>query len=121
MPDESEVVQSDVFVELRLPNETTLRGKPVPFPAARKILAQMAAFDRTGDFEGTLVPALDAFSAVSGLTDETILAACPNLSLGELADAIQGFFFRRRPTSGNGAAPAQAPDNTKPRPGEPGA
>jgi hypothetical protein len=108
MPDESEVIHADVFVEFSLPNGRTLYGKPVPYPEARKILAQMCAFDRTGDYEGVLVPALESFSAVSGLTDEHIMAACSNLSLGELTTAIQRFFFQRRPIPGNGAAPANA-------------
>jgi len=109
MPDESEVIQSDVFVDFPLPNGRTLPGKPVAYPDARKIMAQMHAFDKTGDYEGTLVPALDRFSALTGLSDEQIMVACPDMTLGELTTAIQRFFFRRRPM-GNGAAP-KAPTN----------
>lgn len=108
MPDESEVIQADVFVDFPLPNGKSLPGKPVPYPDARKIMALMHAFDQTGDYEETLVPALDRFSAVSGLTDDQIMAACPNLTLGELTTAIQRFFFRRRPPATNGAAATSA-------------
>jgi len=113
MPDESEVIQADVFVEFRLPNGKLLRGKPVPYPDARKIMAQMHAFDQTGDYDGTLVPALERFSAVSGLADEQIMAACPNMTLGELTTAIQLFFFQRRPIARNGAA-VQSPTSAAP-------
>lgn len=106
MPDESEVIQSDIFVEFVLPNGTTLRGQSVVYPEARKIMAAFRAFDMTGDYEGILVPALERFSAASGLSDDAIMAACPNLSLGELTTAIQRFFFQRRPPATNGAAPA---------------
>jgi hypothetical protein len=114
MPDESEVIQSDVFVDFPLPNGKTLPGKPVPYTAARKIMAAMHAFDQTGDYEQTLVPALEQFSQVSGLSDEQIMAACPDMSLGELTTAIQRFFFRRRPIATNGAA---APSKSSPAAG----
>lgn len=119
MTNESEVIQADVGMEFELPNGTKLRGKPVPYPAARKIMALLHAFDRTGDYEATMVPALEQFSTVTGITDEQILAAFPAMTLGDLTTAVQRFFFLRHPTSGNGVA--KTPDSTKPRPGEPGA
>lgn len=110
MPDESEVVQSDVFVEFPLPNGKTLPGKPVPYPVARKIMALLHAFDQTLDYEKHLFLAMDQFTAASGLTDAEIMAACPDMTLGELTTAIQRFFFRRRPTLASGAAsPTPAP------------
>lgn len=121
MPDESEVIQAEWFVEFPLPNGKVLRGKPVPFQAARKIMAAFAAFDRVADYDQILVPALDLFSTVSGISDDAIAAACPDLTLGELTSAITGFFFRRRPILANGAATPKTPDSTKARPGEPGA
>lgn len=121
MPNETEVIQADVFVEFELPNGAKLRGKPVPYPAARKIMALLHAFDKTGDYDKDMVPALNQFSELTGLTDEAIMAADPNTTLGELLRAIQRFFFRRRPTPENGAAKTEAPVSTKPRPGEPGA
>lgn len=104
MPDESEVIQSDVFVELPLPNGKSIRGNPVPYPIARKIMAQIYAFDKTQDFENTLVPALEQFTAISGITDEAILAACPGMQLGEICVAVQRFFFRPRQTLASGGA-----------------
>jgi len=119
MPDESEVIQADVGMEFGLPNGKQLRGKPVPYPDARRIMALLHAFDRTGDYEATMVPALEQFSAVTGLTDDAIIAADPTMTLGDLTTAVQRFFFRRHPIAANGVA--KAPDSTKPRPGEPGA
>jgi len=111
MPDESEVIQSDVYVDFPLPNGKTLPGKPVAYPDARKIMASMHAYDRTGDYEGTLEPALAKFEELTGLTETKVLELCPGMSLGELTTAIQRFFFQRRP-KGNGAAgktPTSAP------------
>lgn len=104
MPDESEVIQADVYVELPLTNGKTLRGHPVPFPIGRKIMALFAAFDQSNNFQRDLVPALDEFTRVSGITDEQVLAADPDMQLGDICVAIQRFFFRRRHTSANGAA-----------------
>jgi len=117
MPDESEVVQADVFVEFPLTNGQTLRGHPVPFPVGRKIMAQFAAFDKTNDYERDLVPALDEFTRVSGITDAQILAADPHMQLGDICIAIQRFFFRRRQTSANGAATRSTPTTASPAPG----
>lgn len=107
MSDESEVIAADVYVEMPLPNGLTVRGKPVPYPVARKILALLQVFDQTGDYNLALVPAMEAFTAVTGITDDQIMAVCPDLSLGELTTAMLHFFFRRRPPT-NGAAPKPA-------------
>jgi hypothetical protein len=121
MPDESEVIHADVGVPFHLPNGRTLTGRPVAYPQARRIMALLHEYDRTGNFEQTIEPALVQFGELAGIPDEDVMRLCPNMSLGELVVAIQRFFFHRRPAIGNGAAKPVQPDSTKPRPGEPGA
>lgn len=114
MPDESEVIQADVYVDLLLPGNARVRGKPVPYPVARQILAQLAVFDQTGDYDTALVPALEAFTKATGITDDQVMAVCPDCSLGELTSAMLHFFFRRRPPATTGAA---KPTTASPAPG----
>jgi hypothetical protein len=83
----------------------------VLYQDARRIMAQMYAFDRTSDYEGTLVPALEQFSALSGISDEQITAACPGILFGEIVAAIQSFFFRPRQTAENGGGASKKPES----------
>lgn len=107
MPDEIEAINADVGVEFKLPNGKTVWGKPVPFPEARKLMAQLHAFDRTGDYENTLQPAVDRFAELTGIKDDEVMALCPDMTLGDLLQEIQRFFFRRRPR-----APSSPPEPT---------
>lgn len=106
MPNESEVIQADVYVEFPLPNGKSLKGKPVPYPDARKILAQLFAFDAGEPYQETVQAAVDRFAALSGISDADVLALCPEMTLGDLLGSIQRFFFRpSRIARANGAAP----------------
>lgn len=95
MPDEREVIQADVYVDFPLPNGKTIRGRPVPYPEARKILAQLFAFDEgKGTYEETVQSAVDRFCELTGITDEVVLTAYPHMTPGDLLGSIQRFFFR---------------------------
>ena len=121
MLDESEVIQADVGMELELPNGAKLRGKPVSYFDARRIMALLHTFDRTGDYEQTMVPALEQFSQLTGITDDMIMQAYPEATLGDVTTAVQRFFFLRHRNTANGAAKRAMPESTRARPGEPGA
>lgn len=105
MPNETEVIQADVYVDFPLPNGKTVRGKPVPYPEARKILAALAAFDQTND-ERALQATIDRFTELSGISDADVLALYPEMTFGDLIGSIYRFFFHpsRLAPRKNGAA-----------------
>lgn len=111
MPDEKEVIQADVYVDFPLPNGKSVRGKPVPYPEARKILAQLFAFDQSGDYEHTVQAAIDRFAQISGVSDAEVLALCPEMTMGDLIGSIQRFFFRpsRLAAKSSGSTTATSP------------
>lgn len=94
---EAETRDAYVAVEVPLPNGQIVSGKPVPFPVAMKLLGMIDGFYKGGDPDKTILPALAQFAEVTGIVDTDVLAKCPDLSLGELIDVMQRFFYQRRP------------------------
>ena len=94
MPDESEVIQADLYVEFRLPNGTSVRGKPVPYPEARKMLAVL--YDHTSTY-GAVQGVIDRFVKLTGISEAEVMELYPTMTGGDFTDAIQNFFFQRSP------------------------
>lgn len=107
MPD-TEARDAYVAVEVPLPNGTIVRGKPIPWKAATELVLLSDAFASGGKPAETLVPLLTKFAALTGITEEVLLGLCPDLTLGEVVDLVNRFFYSRRPAPSNGKPPVAA-------------
>lgn len=96
-----------VAVEVPLPNGIIARGKPIPWKAAQDLILLSDAFAAGGRPSATLVPLLEGFAAATGITEAYLLDRCPDLTMGELVDLINRFFYSRRPArTGGPTSPA---------------
>lgn len=90
-------------VVVDLPNGQKLKGRPVMYAQAMKLLALREAFTLTGV---GLTDYLTMFHALTGVPEDA--AIFTDISLGEVLDATERFFFWRRP------APTAAPSSPPP-------
>lgn len=91
-------------VVVELPNGKKLRGKPVMYPDAMRLMAMSEEFATQGT---SLVPMVQEFHKLTGVP-----ATAPELqdiTLGEMVDVINRFFFQRRPEKVPVSAPEKAP------------
>jgi len=105
---ESEARDAYVGVEVPLPNGKTVTGKPVPYRDGMRLLVLSEAFLAGGAPTDTLVPMLAQFEQLTGITGEKLETLCPGISLGEVLDVAQRFFYWRR------TAPIVVPQNPSP-------
>lgn len=111
---ESEARDAYVGVEVPLPNGKTVTGKPIPYPEAMGLLVLSEQF-LVGEAapSTSIIPALQQFETLTGITGERLKALCPDISLGEVIDIMQRFFYWRR------TAPTVAPPSLAPSPPAP--
>lgn len=83
-------------VEVDLPNGAKVTGNPVPYPDAVRMLLQSEQFYAGGSMTETIVPMLQDFERITGISQAKLLGLCPSLSLGEVVNLVQRFFFSRR-------------------------
>ena len=99
-------------VEVDLPNGVKVTGNPVPYPDAMKMLLLSEAFYAGASMSESVIPMLELFERITGLSQQKLLGLCPNLTLGEVVNLVQRFFFSRRnaatapPSPASPAAPA---------------
>jgi hypothetical protein len=85
-------------VTIRLANGEEVSGRPILYPDAMRLLALRDAYLEGGAFTTSLKPMLNEFHELTGIP----ASAFYGLTIGEVNDAVAGFFGWRRPT-GNGA------------------
>lgn len=108
MPD-AEARDAYVAVEVPLPNGKIARGKPIGLKSAREMILLSDAFGAGGNAQTTLLPLLEMFATHTGLTEDALLALDPDLTMGDLIDVVNRFFYSRRPARSNGSGPSPAP------------
>lgn len=109
MPD-TEARDAYVAVEVDLPNGAKISGKPVPYPDAMRMLVQSEQFYAGVPLTDSVLPMLTDFERITGITQAKLLALCPDLSLGEVVNLVQRFFYWRR------SAPTAPPSSPSPAP-----
>lgn len=112
---DTELRDTFIGVELELPNGRMLQGRIIRWRAGMRVKALLTEF--------LLVPtqerfdtAWQAFSELTGITQDQVEALCPDISLGELLDMVNRFTYLRR----DGATAAGTPTGPAPTsaPGE---
>lgn len=112
---EAEARDAYVGVEVPLPNGKAITGKPVPYREGMHLLVLSEQFLQGAAPSDSIIPALQRFEELTGITGERLHAACPDISLGEVIDVMQRFFYWRRtaptvvPPSPNHNPPPAAP------------
>jgi len=103
MPD-AEARDAYVAVEVPLPNGKIARGKPIGLKQAREMILLSDDFSAGGNPKDTLLPLLEMFEQATGITEAYLLGLDPDLTMGDLIDVVNRFFYWRRPA--RPAAPA---------------
>lgn len=93
---DTEARDAYLAVDVELPNGTTIKGKPLPFGVAKRLLLLDEQFTKGADPSASLFPMLNEFAEHTGITEDQVLAACPDIQLGEVIDLVRRFFFSRR-------------------------
>lgn len=96
----TEARDAHVGVEIDLPTGRRITGRPVRYADAVALILTIDEFQAGAAPRDTLVHLLAEFQRLTGLTD----ADFADLSLGEVIDVMNRFFYHRRP-----AATATAP------------
>lgn len=84
-------------VEVDLPNGQRVTGKPIPYGEAMRLMALSDQWAAGGNPKETLLPVLESFHRLTGITMEEIGRKDPNMSLGDVLGLINRFFFLRSP------------------------
>lgn len=110
---DSEARDAFLAVDVDLPNGAKINGRPVPYPQAMRMLLLSEQFYAGAPPSESIIPLLELFEQTTGITQEKLLGACPNLSLGEVVNLVQRFFYWRRsvPTAPP-SPPAASPSGT---------
>ncbi|HWP38947.1 MAG TPA: hypothetical protein VNL18_15480 [Gemmatimonadales bacterium] len=101
-------------VEVALPNGATVRGKPIPYGEAVRLMALADEWASGGDPKTTLLELLESFHRLSGITREEIMRRDPDLTLGDMMGVITSFFFQ--PSRGRAAETPSAGATGVPEP-----
>jgi hypothetical protein len=96
MATDAEARDAYLGVEVDLPNGAKIIGKPVPFPDAMRMMLQSEQYYAGATLGDSVVPMLTDFARITGVTQDKLLALCPDLTLGEVVNLVQRFFFWRR-------------------------
>lgn len=122
MSSNPECRDATVRVDVELPNGTLVSGRIIPWRKAMALILKADEFTRKGGSpDKTIVPVFEEFSQLTGVTFEQLEALCPDLTLGEIVDVMNRFFYALRPgpTVGAGtvtSAPAAIAPSPAPTP-----
>jgi len=104
---DSELRDAEVRVDIELPNAKVLAGRPIPFRAGLQLQSLLNTFVMDGE-QKSFDAMWDAFTQATGITEAAVVAACPNITAGEILDLIRRFIYLLRP----GRTAAQVPAGT---------
>lgn len=106
---DTETQEAYGLVTVTLPNGAVVRGKSIPWSDAVEIITLNDRFISGESPTQTLLPMLKRFTDTSGITFADLRQQDPHLTLGELIDVFNAFFYHRRPARTNGASPPASP------------
>jgi hypothetical protein len=89
----SDVRDAYVEVLVDLPNGRQFCGRPIPWQKAVALVQQYDDYLAGGAPSATVVPMIEEFLKITG-TDKALIE---DLTLGEVIDVVNRFFYHRRP------------------------